>query len=399
MVIKDRIFKGISKIRNYMICPPQYLADFRLENIQINVSRLRIISLVLAVLSTLASIYLWFFRAHGQHFPVPFFVLMHLHNVVFGLVVYFSIIWMQKKFKRTIRFGPSINLLFLCYSLGWTIIFTLLSQAMNGQITVYVIGMTCVAIISFLDPRNLAIIYAVSNSLFLGFLPQFQSSESLRASHLINSMYMTAITWLIATILYNSRINNHIQKQVINRQFSELVLANKRLEHLSTIDALTGMYNRRVFDETIDKEWRRAARQKTELALAMIDIDHFKAFNDTYGHLAGDACLKTVSETIRSLVKRPGDALFRYGGEEFAIIMADSTLAGANLLCEKIRLAVADLAIPNQLSEYSSVTISIGVSSIIPDSRGLFSSYIHSVDQLLYKAKQLGRNIVVDHLD
>ena len=382
-----------------MACPIEYRADFRRETSLINLSRIRTITLVMTILSTLATLYLWFERWDGPHNTVPFYISMHMANSLVGLSFWLWSAWAAKSTDRSGRYGPGINLLFSCYVLAWAVLFSLLSQSMNGQITVYIIGLTSVAIMTYTNPGILAILFILANSLLNRLMPFFQTSPIQSASHLINSIYLTAAAWLVATILYNSRINDYRQKQVINQQFNELIAANQKLELLSTIDALTGIFNRRVFDESIDREWRRACRQKTLLAVALIDVDHFKDYNDSYGHLAGDTCLQVIAATIARQVKRPGDGLFRYGGEEFAIIMSDTNLEGAKSLCEKIRLEVENLAIPHLSSEFSRVSISVGVASTLPDPDQPYSGFIKRVDLLLYEAKKQGRNRVVDPLD
>jgi diguanylate cyclase (GGDEF)-like protein len=162
------------------------------------------------------------------------------------------------------------------------------------------------------------------------------------------------------------------------------------LENLAFLDGLTGIANRRQFDRQLEKEWRRAARQEVPLSVLMIDIDHFKRFNDRYGHEAGDDCLRLVACTISGILKRPGDLVARYGGEEFAVILPDTDEKGACLVAEAIRLAVEAL----NLTCSSSVTISLGVTGDIPRRQGNLQDWINAADRALYRAKKAGRNQV-----
>jgi len=168
------------------------------------------------------------------------------------------------------------------------------------------------------------------------------------------------------------------------------------LEALSHVDGLTGVPNRRRFDEYLLHEWRRAERAGGALSLLMADIDYFKAFNDTYGHLAGDDCLKRVAQALEHCVHRPADLAARYGGEEFACVLPDTDLAGAVHLAERMVEAVRELAIPNERSEAADiVTISMGAATITPSKDASPEQLIRQADVKLYQAKQEGRNRVL----
>jgi diguanylate cyclase (GGDEF)-like protein len=175
----------------------------------------------------------------------------------------------------------------------------------------------------------------------------------------------------------------------------QLLETNQQLERLSTLDTLTGLANRRRFDESLRQEWRRAARDGVPLSLLFCDIDFFKGYNDSYGHLAGDECLVRVAEVLRSTFNRPGDLAARYGGEEFVLILADTNEEGAVRLAEKLRTKIESLAIPHRGSPIGSrLTISLGVATVVPTPRGGAEELIARADAALYAAKQEGRNRV-----
>ena len=179
------------------------------------------------------------------------------------------------------------------------------------------------------------------------------------------------------------------------RQLMEL---NQKLERLSAIDGLTGIANRRQFDEALNRLWRRALRESSPISLIMIDIDHFKSYNDTYGHLAGDDCLRVVAQALSQTVKRPFDLVSRYGGEEFAVILPDTNREGAMLMAHEMRRRVEALAVPRgQPDQNDHVTVSAGVASLIPS--GEPSSLIAAADACLYQAKRSGRNRVACTLE
>lgn len=185
-----------------------------------------------------------------------------------------------------------------------------------------------------------------------------------------------------------------LEKKVEDRT-RDLAELNRKLELLSTTDALTGIANRRKFDEVLALEWSRATRTSQPLALAMLDIDWFKAYNDHYGHQAGDVCLQRVAQIISDSICRGTDLVARYGGEEFVFIApatsAETILNLAENLCKEFRA----IALPHEHSQYGFVTVSIGVTSIIPNLEQHPASLIQAADQAMYRAKELGRNRVV----
>jgi len=169
--------------------------------------------------------------------------------------------------------------------------------------------------------------------------------------------------------------------------------AEKVLSELAATDALTGLANRRTLDQRLRLEWERAQRSGEPLALLMIDVDHFKAFNDRHGHQGGDEALRHVAQVIGSNIRRPADLAARYGGEEFAVVLPDTDGDGANTIAEHIRSAVEHL--PPADGDALSVTVSIGLSTWDKRSRGSLEALLLSADRALYEAKHSGRNRIV----
>lgn len=181
------------------------------------------------------------------------------------------------------------------------------------------------------------------------------------------------------------------------RVMNHLELKRQRdlLSRLALIDSLTELPNRRVFDERLLMEWRRALRAPAPLSLIMIDIDHFKGYNDTYGHLAGDGCLRLVAQTMAESANRAGDLLARYGGEEFVCLLPGTDIAGALSVAELLRAKVEDLAIDHKASPVRPVvSISLGVASAYPNRDSPPETLVEAADQRLYRAKGGGRNRV-----
>jgi two-component system chemotaxis family response regulator WspR len=205
---------------------------------------------------------------------------------------------------------------------------------------------------------------------------------------------------LIARVKYHSRSYlNMLQRdeayRALRRSQQELLRANLELRRLTQSDGLTGLSNRRYLDEFLSVEWKRAQREGTEVSLLMIDVDYFKPYNDTYGHVAGDNVLRSVATTIRREIRQPRDLVARFGGEEFAVVLPGTGSAGARLLAEKMRRDVAALGLPHVGSAVSEhLTISIGVATLTPVPGLAETALIEEADAALYRAKRDGRNRV-----
>lgn len=208
-----------------------------------------------------------------------------------------------------------------------------------------------------------------------------------------------------------ARIINHLriqaltqqlqqQNQILQQQALELQkakeaaeLAYQELQRLANLDSLTQVANRRRFDQHLNQEWQRLAREQAPLSLILCDIDYFKRYNDFYGHPAGDTCLTQIAQAVSHVVKRPADLVARYGGEEFAIILPNTTAEGADQIAELIWLEVKRLNLPHAQSDVSNyVTLSLGIATLVPKHDSQIQSLIDAADKALYSAKQQGRN-------
>lgn len=192
--------------------------------------------------------------------------------------------------------------------------------------------------------------------------------------------------------------NEQLEARVSERT-EELAAANQELLRLSVLDGLTGIANRRSFDQYLEREWKGAMRRKKRLVLLLADIDFFKAYNDTYGHLFGDDCLKTVATAIRSRVKRATDMVARYGGEEFAVVLPSADETGAMIIAEDIRKYIEDLAIEHKSAPGGRLTISLGVAAVVPRPGQSEQDLLTLADNALYAAKRAGRNRVERAID
>jgi diguanylate cyclase (GGDEF)-like protein len=187
--------------------------------------------------------------------------------------------------------------------------------------------------------------------------------------------------------------------QKLAEREGELRSANEHLERLALVDPLSGVANRRSFDEALERTWREAVRHGRAVGLLMIDVDHFKLFNDRYGHVQGDMCLRRLGKLLMDFACRPGDLPARYGGEEFALLLPGATLAGARIVAERVRRAVEELCIAHRDSPIGQVSVSIGVAALVPSRGEKAEGLIEAADAGLYAAKRGGRNAVIAHSD
>ena len=232
--------------------------------------------------------------------------------------------------------------------------------------------------------------------------PEFEHSRlidgGLEAVHFFPQMGQEGIWLFVTAVPLRDTLGNIIGCVETLQDVSSQRKAQAQLEQLASLDGLTGLANRRSFDATLAKECKRAQRGAMTLSLLMIDVDHFKLFNDTYGHQAGDHCLQQIAQVLAQVVNRPDDLVARYGGEEFAVILTATLQEGAAIVASRVLQGLTELALPHSGCKAGLVTLSIGISTTAPGAPALPVDLIASADRALYQAKHAGRNrIFYDH--
>jgi len=212
------------------------------------------------------------------------------------------------------------------------------------------------------------------------------------------------------SVVINSRVSNALRnvesltlqleehrgrlEKMVEKRTRQLKKANLKLEELAHRDGLTKLYNRRFFDLRLEREWRRLIRNGKPLAIVLSDVDFFKAYNDRYGHQQGDECLKSIARIMQAHTNRPGDFAARYGGEEFVLVLPETDLAGVMHIAESVRIEIESSGIEHGDSPFGRVTLSAGISAVVPTREGSPADLVRAADALLYEAKQKGRNRV-----
>jgi diguanylate cyclase (GGDEF)-like protein len=234
------------------------------------------------------------------------------------------------------------------------------------------------------------LIIGVMVALLLGVTPAW----TLILTYYLGSII---IVFFIGLLMQRQERINFLQGLLLEHESAERMRLNAMLEKLALEDQLTGLANRRCFDDVLGQEWERCQRAQQPLALLFIDIDYFKRYNDSYGHAAGDLCLTRIGQTLKNSLLRPADLAARYGGEEFVILLPETSMAGALGVAQRVLADIDTLAMPHQESDVAAyVTASIGVVSQIPDYRYSSSALLmEHADRALYQAKQAGRHQVM----
>lgn len=262
---------------------------------------------------------------------------------------------------------------------------SLILQPVFHNVTIYALAcFSFAALIRLTGPEILGSFGITWLAVFL-LLPLFQSESGFLISNLLTGTVLTFLAMFTARALYANEVREFLDQRMIQRQKAEL-------ERMSYVDSLTGLPNRRHLDQALGQEWRRAARGGQHLATLMADIDHFKAYNDTFGHQAGDECLRAVASALQNTLQREGDLVARYGGEEFAVLLPGVDLEGARRVAENLRVAVSGLNINNPGSPLGRLTISLGLASRPVSAKNNPKNLMARADRALYQAKQKGRN-------
>lgn len=331
-------------------------------------------------------------------------------------------IFARRKVRADLVFGVylSLSLVLLAVIFYWEsasefILKTLESEKQETSFFIFIILLAALLFTAgnrHLQPdllrlmKTLLILNAASQATFLlyGWFP----GTAAALSHLLK---LAASYWMYRIVtdvnlkepyknMYRelSRLQTEFHRfdQKYKDEMNERRREERELQRLSYLDGLTGISNRRFFDEYLDREWRRAIRGAYPLSLIICDIDYFKKYNDKHGHLNGDNCMKKVATALRGCLKRSADMVARYGGEEFAVILPDTDFQGAAVVAEALRKNVEELKILHSASPISLyVTISVGVATMVPDKCTPRENIINLADQALYQAKEEGRNRVM----
>ncbi|MFH1138224.1 MAG: diguanylate cyclase [Pseudomonadota bacterium] len=360
-----------------------------------NVLRLRLGSKILIpAMLILIYIHLWvleFKVTPGILAVGPYIVALRL--IVIAASAGFLLILPQPVSPREVtakdKFRASAHLIFLICLAALT---SGIAQMAKTDLNAFIMAVFAAAAFIYMDGPGSLLTYGSGLTVVSLMVVVFQPHGVQSAVNVGAALFVTILALVISRILYLNRARDFFNGKVIEKQKQDLEKANLLLEHLSFHDGLTGLANRRHFEDFLDREWRRALREGGRLTLIMADIDFFKNYNDVYGHPAGDECLRQVAGALRRTVARPGDIVARYGGEEFIIAAANADLFGASQIGQAVCRAVENLQIEHRGSPFGRVTISLGLATGRPSREKKPADLVKAADQALYQAKASGRN-------
>ncbi|MEQ5837211.1 diguanylate cyclase [Marinobacter sp. NFXS9] len=297
-------------------------------------------------------------------------------------------------FNRSHRYTYSRNLVLINACTQILVVTYFIGAAAGVHLFYYAIG--SVQALIFIRHRTAVLVWLLGGLVTLFLVCQFLFSEAATPVPEAYVNWMFAVSVVGAMTLSGSF--SHLFRKEIDHAEDQLIQSNRNLEKLSTTDKLTGLANRRSLDQFLNHDWSRAHQDQMPTSILMCDVDSFKAFNDHYGHQAGDDCLQAIARALRDVVRRPTDLVTRYGGEEFALVLPMTPEADARAIAERLRTRVEALQIPHAHSEVAPVvTISIGLSTLMPADEQPVAEVLAQADRALYRAKRQGRNRAVVH--
>lgn len=391
---------NLHKIKEWLFfqIPFDNRLDFEIEIRCNNIVRSKVTSIFFITME-LILIPLFVVSKKSALFIYPNYIYLMMYFIMIAAMCFY--LFAFSKIKNTVEDKGKYHLCVTSFSvflLAWCASVTLLDQLSSGQITIYGIATICLAIFPLFHTRILLPIYLSVHIPFLILLPIFQKSSDILFDNSFNSTVCIIISLIISRYLFKTKMDDFMNKAIIedkNRvliQLNEkLSKANEQLEQLSITDSLTGLLNRRKFDEISSLQWDISQQHAIPVSIIMLDIDLFKQYNDHFGHQVGDECLLQITKAISKSLRSSTDYAARYGGDEFIIILSHTGLEQAYHIAERLRKSIEELRIPmGNENEY--VTVSIGICGTIPVADHNVLELISAADRALYQAKSQNRN-------
>lgn len=394
--------------------------DFSVTIARFNMQRWRpfaiaIIGIELALLVILVSS-----LSASTSFKYGWYSLMYALMIIATGLTCFLFYHFGRKLNHDSTKTKAINLIiigYLSFFMTWGAIIALMDQQLYGNVFAFVVNMLVGSYMFLVDSRRIAVPQLISSLLLIIGLPFVQPSGNILIGDYVNLTIFIAFSWLISRTNYTNFVSDFLNQKDINEKKDllaqinsdllweikarkqiqkELEEANEQLTAISSLDPLTGIPNRRKLEESLTERWASAVKERTPITIMMIDIDLFKLYNDTYGHIAGDSCLQTVAGVLNESARDELDPVARYGGEEFLFALTGLEKNEAWQVGEKIRASIEALGLEHKSSSVSPyVTVSIGISWQVPTANDSIIESLAQADQAMYQAKHAGRNRVV----
>lgn len=385
-----------AKLMNKVRLPQESKKQSKLELTASNLKIGTIFLYFVALFQLVNVFYVTVFRTERiSRFPgniyLSLYILMFLLCCCFLIKIHF----LKRNIKKNVRVIEGLTISFLTFILFWSTTISLLDLRNTENINVHIYTMLAVVVTLYVNPKIFISILVADYIYFISCFTLFQRTQVNNVGNLLNATIVLCIAIIIVCFRYYERIDSFIQNQTIIKQNKVIKDRNAELKKLAITDTLSGLYNRRLLDAALTDKWEECSNQKINFCLIMIDIDNFKNVNDTFGHLCGDACIASIADSMRECTEETEAMSFRYGGEEFAILLSNYSVEQMYNLSEMIRLHIEkNPIICAEEGTVLYITVSIGFCCDIPHKDSNYFEYISMADMALRTAKQNGKNQV-----
>jgi len=402
------------------IIDPAYQHDFTLEISRLNLQRGMLFAPIIIGVELTLLIILIFNSTQSTCFKYSWYASMYILMIIVTFYLWTVLSYLDKRINNDLRLIKTLDLAvisYIAFAMAWGAYISLIDQALYGSIIAFLVNVLIASFMFYLKPKYILFAQLLGTAvLFIG-LPYYQHSANLLIGHYANTSIFLIFIWFMARANYTGFVRNFLNQKIIEEKSNQLThinnrlveeiqtservqkkleVANEQLLIISTLDALTGIPNRRRLDEALWERWSIAVEKQLPFSIMMIDIDFFKLYNDTNGHLAGDRCLQAVAGVLNGCRKESLDFVARFGGEEFLFVTVGLDKEECLLLGERIRSEVEALEIEHQSSSVASwITVSIGISCLLPNKTDKLDKVLEQADQALYRAKSEGQNPLV----
>ena len=400
---------------------PIYQKQFSTEISQFNIQRGKLLAAIVIGIELLLLVISLFSRFDHTRFEFGEYALMYILIVIATGLVWIVLSHFEHNLVQDFINEKALNLTIITYItfiMTWGAVISLLDQALYGNIVVFLVNMLLGSFLFYIKNTHIIIPQLIALLVLIIGLPYFQPSRDILIGHYINGSIFLVFVWLIARTNYANYVENFLNRMLIEEKSillaqinndlvleiqsrkqaqQELETAHEQLMAISSLDYLTGIPNRRKLDVFLKEQWSTAVREQLPISIMMLDIDFFKPYNDTNGHIAGDRCLQAVAGVLNRCRREGKDFVARYGGEEFLFVATGMNKEETLLLGETIRAGIETLRLEHHIPSMSMsmspyLTISVGINWLMPTSKDLLPDAIGRADQALYQAKRGGRN-------
>ncbi len=393
-----------SKIKDWFSSqiPQSRRKDFDMEIRRINLDRAKATT-AFFLMAHLILLPCFFIIKQSTRFDFPNVLYLDLYLVIIGMMILYLIIFYKFKTILENKRNHMICMIsFTAFLQLWCAAYSLVDQYVSGEVIVYIISTLCIAIFPLFRTRVLIGIFLIVHIVFLCLLQEVQISPEKLYDNARNSTIVIIVALVISHSLWKNKVEDYMKELMIeekNKDLNDLNQrlrkANKQLEKLSGTDSLTGLYNRRKFDETMTEAWEYSRQNQLPISIIMLDIDSFKQVNDSYGHLAGDHCIVAIAESISDVLRDTHDFAARLGGDEFILVLTQTDAHQAYQTGEKLRTRIETLRILITEAELEYITVSLGICCTIPGNDSSLAELITTADHALYQAKSKRKNTTV----